>query len=179
MGAPTCSRQETPAWAFPISTIPIPTTILSPSTVPPRSARRLARRIKSAVGGIWANKPIQAAELMGAPTCSRQETPAWAFPISTIPIPTTILSPSTVPPRSARRLARRVKSAAGGIWANKPIQAAELNGAGFCAELIIQASGTICHLTALLRSNAIASRVHSSSNLLFDGIGLKGRLWHI
>ena len=133
MGAPTCSRQETPAWAFPISTIPIPTTILSPSTVPPRSARRLARRVKSAVGGIWANKPIQAAELMGAPTCSRQETPAWAFPISTIPIPTTILSPSTVPPRSARRLARRVKSAAGGIWANKPIQAAELMGAPTCS----------------------------------------------
>ena len=133
MGAPTCSRQETPAWVFPISTIPIPTTILSPSTVPPRSARRLARRVKSAVGDIWTNKPIQAAELMGAPTCSRQETPAWAFPISTIPIPTTILSPSTVPPRSARRLARRVKSAAGGIWANKPIQAAELMGAPTCS----------------------------------------------
>ena len=133
MGAPTCSRQETPAWAFPISTIPIPTTILSPSTVPPRSARRLARREKSAAGDIWTNKPIQAAELMGAPTCSRQETPAWAFPISTIPIPTTILLPSTVLPGSARRLARRVKSAVGGIWTNKPIQAAELMGAPTCS----------------------------------------------
>ena len=50
------------------------------TTLCPGSARRLARRVKSAAGGIWANKPIQAAELMGAPTCSRQEAPAWASP---------------------------------------------------------------------------------------------------
>ena len=56
----------------------------------PGSAWRLAHRVKSAAGGNQANKPIRAAALMGAPsctwlwmgspTCSRLGAPAWAFP---------------------------------------------------------------------------------------------------
>ena len=50
------------------------------TTLCPGSAWRLARRVKSAAGGNQANKLIQAAALMGAPSCTWQEAPAWAAP---------------------------------------------------------------------------------------------------
>ena len=54
--------------------------IKPPNYTLPWGRDRLGRRVKSAAGGNQANKLIQAAALMGAPSCTWQEAPAWAAP---------------------------------------------------------------------------------------------------
>ena len=135
-GAPTCSRQETPAWASPqkarFTTSALATT-MQPSAFweaqsPAQAERRLAvgrrrphgRLPKSTIYNIRTSHHHATKCFLGgterrpggAPTCSRQETPAWASPkkarLTTSALATTMQPSAFWDAQSAAQAERRL-----------------------------------------------------------------------